>query len=286
MGTAATIRQKFDRTFTLSEEDLLKLHELVDSRIGGSPSSKSEFKVRRQDGMLATFDSASGLLAEDHAPRNPIESLTLFASNEIASVELSFDMKEDVTLEIEASQRDVAYLLLADVRDYLKGEVIRKWGFPVRSTSAVKFLLLAVLMSVSFIALLLHDIPADRSVELKGVLATQDITPKLNFLLQEQARRSDRGDPRYFIAWMLAFLILPWLTGPVMRLIFPDSVFYWGKVAAKFDKRQERRSKIWWGVVIAFLVGIASAVATDSFKKNPFAATAQGPAADVSGSVR
>jgi hypothetical protein len=110
--------------------------------------------------------------------------------------------------------------------------------------------------------------------------ASNDPNAKLNFLVDTivSARRSGlegTDGPAYDpYPWMLtrtSFTIGIVLAGIVGWIVIvfviprPERLFLFGDQIARQEKRDRRRSQLIWGVLIAFLVGVASSIVASAF---------------------
>lgn len=56
-----------------------------------------------------------------------------------------------------------------------------------------------------------------------------------------------------FVA-LIVFLISSALHIAPVRILQPQTVFYWGDQIARIDRTESIRSSIFWGLIVAFLV--------------------------------
>lgn len=72
----------------------------------------------------------------------------------------------------------------------------------------------------------------------------------------------------FFIALIAAILLMlcfAALDFYVLGSLFPPIVFAWGEEAKRSDKNHARRSNIFWGIIVAIVVGIISSYLTGKF---------------------
>jgi hypothetical protein len=251
----------------LTEEALIKLDDIIRKRLlAADPQAAVQFKVFRADGMLVEFDNPSAVAAEENSSRNAIKRLEILSAGTAYKLSLKFDPKDNTELAIEANDRDLAYLLASDIKDYVNSEVLKFRSFSfdsaISSRNVYPFLMLPFfLISISSI----KDTPKAEAVA--TVLASSDVQAKLNLLIESRAAQ-DAGPLKWYLVAMIAILVVLFFLGSLLDKAYPRNIFYWGKLAQAHDRLLSLREKVVWGIVIAFIIGIASAVAVDYFK-NP-----------------
>lgn len=261
----AHLETTFKRGFLLTEESLIKLDDIARRRLhAADPDSKVKLKVFRADGMLVEFDSASGVAAEENSSRNAIKRVEIFSSTDAYKLSLTFDAKENTSLEIEANDRDLAYLLASDIKDYVHSEVLKFRSFTfdsaMNSKNIFPFLMLPM-MYVGFSAIK----EAPKADVIAALVASNDVHAKLNLLIESRASQ-DAGPMKWYMAGMFALLICLFFLGSLLDRGYPRNIFYWGKQAQVYDRLLGLREKIVWGIIIATVISIASTVMVDYFK--------------------
>jgi hypothetical protein len=279
----AHLETTFKKGFLLSEESLIKLDDIVRKRLVAiDPAATVQFKVFRVDGMLVTFDTPAAVAAEENSTRNAIKRVELLSAGKGYKLSLQFDPKENTDLEIEADDRDFAYLLFSDVKEYLQSEVLkfRTFSFDeaLSSKNTVPFLMLPF-FGVAVYGM--KEAPAREAVA--ATLKSTDVQQKLNFLIENRVASESIGPMKYYLIGMVVVMAVILFIGGVLDRVCPRNLFYWGKGARAYDRLLQVREKVMWGVVIAFVIGIASTVFVDYMKK-PGATSALGisPAANRS----
>jgi len=261
----AHLETNFKRGFLLTEEALIKLDDIIRKRLVAADSSATlQFKVFRADGMLVEFDNPSAVAAEENSSRNAIKRVEILSAGTAYKLSLKFDPKDSTDLAIEANDRDLAYLLASDIKDYVNSEVLRFRSFSFDSAMSSKnvfpFLMLPFLFfSISGI----KESPKAETVT--KVLASSDVQAKLNFLIESRIGQ-DPGPFKWYLVAMIAVLVVLFFLGALLDKAYPRNIFYWGKFAQAYDRLLRLREKVVWGIVIAFVIGIASTVAVDYFK--------------------
>ncbi|MEB3901853.1 hypothetical protein ODI84_16905 [Pseudomonas putida] len=118
----AYLETSFKKGFLLTEEGLIKLDDIVRKRLfPAEPSKTLKYKVFRVDGMLLEFDVPAEVVSEENSSRNAISRLEVSYAGD-SKFQLVFDPKKEVELEIESDDRDLAYLLFSDIKEYLNSD--------------------------------------------------------------------------------------------------------------------------------------------------------------------
>lgn len=261
----AHIENNFPRGFILTEEALIKLDDIIRKRLTAvDPAATLQFKVFRVDGMLVEFDNPGAVAAEENSNRNAIKRVEILSAGSAYKLSLKFDPKENTDLAIEANDRDVAYLLASDIKEYLNSEVLKFRSFTFDSAMSSKLVFPFLMLPVMFLSISGRKDANPETVA--AVLATTDVQAKLNLLIESRAAQ-DTSTLKWYLPAMLAVLVIFFFFGSFLDKAFPRNIFYWGKLAQVHDRLVSFREKIIWGIVIAFVIGIASTVAVDFFKR-------------------
>lgn len=261
----AHLETNFKRGFFLTEEALIKLDDIIRKRIvAADPDAKLQFKVFRADGMLIEFDNPSAVAAEENSSRNAIKRVEILANGTAYKLSLKFDPKENTDLAIEANDRDLAYLLVSDIKEYINSEVLKFRSFSFES--ALDSRNIFPLAMLPFLYLSISNVKeAPKTDAVEAVLASSDIQAKLNLLIESRMAQ-DVGPMKWYLIAMIAVVAALVFVGSLLDRIYPRNVFYWGKLAQTYDRLINLREKVTWGIVIAFVIGIASTVAVDYVK--------------------
>jgi hypothetical protein len=115
----------------------------------------------------------------------------------------------------------------------------------------------------------LHEF--ERAAE--AVKASNETSAKLNFLIDAfvYAQRVSAGEdyPDYSYPWILSWpsfwvgLVLAGIVGWIVIVFVlpkPERLFLFGDQIARQEKRDKQRTQLIWGVLIAFVVGVASSI--------------------------
>ena len=114
--------------------------------------------------------------------------------------------------------------------------------------------LVAALFPIGLIMAIHRPDPAKVADALRSV----DIQEKMNWLISNSAKRSDIGDLKFIFSIVASLFVVILLIGPFVTWLFPHNIFHWGKSAIAYERRKDLRSKLFWGVIVALVIGIAS----------------------------
>ncbi|WP_343740441.1 hypothetical protein [Delftia tsuruhatensis] len=262
----AHIETNFKRGFFLTEEALIKLDDIIRKRlVTAHPLAKLQFKVFRIDGVLVEFDNPSAVAAEENSNRNAITRVEILTAGAGYKLSLKFDPKDNTDLAIESNDRDLAYLLASDIKDYINSEVLKFRSFSFDSVMNSRNIFPFAMLPLLFITISgIKESPKAETIA--ELIASSDVNAKLNLLIDLRITQ-DTGLVKWYIFAMIAVFVVLFFLGSLLDKMFPRNVFYWGKLAQTYDRRVNLREKIVWGIVIAFVIGIASTVVVDYFKR-------------------
>jgi hypothetical protein len=266
----AHLGTQFSKGFLLSEENLIKLSDIIEKRLKEHGiTDPLQYKIYRVDGALLEVDQADAVTAEENSTRNAIQRLELVSTAPKFSFNLTFDPKEKVDLSIESEEKDFAYLLFSDVKEYLTAEVLKYRSYSFDEIFSSKKVMPLLLLAFPLGMFVFYGHPKMLPEELNALIASPDIAEKLNYLIKRSAQQADAVPTVYAFGLMFILILVVTLFGPLLDKIYPRNIFYWGKAAAVYDRFIQRREKIFWGILIASIISIASTVAVDYFKSLP-----------------
>ena len=257
----AIIKKEYSKGFLLNEEHLIKLNDICSKRFDElNLDQELSYKVYRSDSLVYESTSYQSVLDEENSKRNKIEKVRITSESGVLKYALSFDYDEGVSLSVEAQSKDKAYLLFSDVKDYLITEILcfRSFSFDKALSSRNTFPVVMVL-SLLFMTYLigLGQIGAE---ELNTLVQTGTVEEKINHLLVARNQR-DSPDAMYpMFGMMLIVMVVIFGLGSFLDRVFPRNIFCWGKMAGNHTRLVSLRSKILWGIIIAFMISVAAAL--------------------------
>jgi hypothetical protein len=261
----AYLETSFKKGFLLEEESLIKLDDIVRKRLfPAEPSKTLKYKVFRVDGMLLEFDTPAEVVSEENSSRNAISRLEVLYS-EKSKFQLIFDPKKAVELEIESNDRDLAYLLFSDIKEYLNSEVLKFRSVSFESLMSSK-LMAPFFMMLVMVAMTYGALSGSHSDEAAKVIASDDIGVKLNYIIDSRQQLSP-SRTLYPMLGILGLFLCAVFSGSFFDKVFPRNIFCWGKGASAYHNLVGIRDKCLWGVAIAFVISVLATFATDGFKR-------------------
>src|ERR1017187_8717690 len=205
MTLNAYVKHKFDKGFLLRDEDLTKLLDFVKVRAAEvNAADRIKIKVYRSDSLVYESPSLEPLRAEENALRNRLTRVQVLLDHTELKVNFDFDAEENISIEIESTDRDRAYLLFSELKEYLNTEVLvlRK-----RASREDRLFLavfpMACLMLIMGFTVFLSSSSSLGPGGLKTLQAGDDMQAKLNYLIAAQTKTTEMKS----LAWLLPLLV-------------------------------------------------------------------------------
>jgi hypothetical protein len=265
----AYLKHHFSKGFLLSEENVIKLNDIISKRIQEKNYEEDLlYKVYRSDALVYESKDHEKILREENSRRNQIIKLEVRFQNKDFKFELAFDKNQKANLEIESSDKDFAYLLFSDIKEYLNTEVLRFRSYDFTSSRIERYMLLFIPIIMAFSLLVSVDQPRLSDADFNELLNSDSVTAKLNQILQEHRSRSMFArDWIWFVIVLVVGIGATFITN-LLDKMYPMNIFYFGKELARFDRLRSLRAKILWGIVIAFIVSALSGLLVWQFTKH------------------
>jgi hypothetical protein len=111
---------------------------LQETSVEGGITSPIEYKIYRSDSLVYDTNDYFQITKEENGKRNRIKKVMVSCKDARLDFALSFEVEEGIALSIETDNKDFAYLLHTDVRDYLITEVAKCRSFSFRKILASK----------------------------------------------------------------------------------------------------------------------------------------------------
>ena len=276
---AISVEDHFDRMpFTLSAAAIQKINDIVVSRLPG----ELVFDIGYGDGTQLSALDLERVLNDDNPGRRSIKKLECsFGSAPdwvpgADRVVLTFDPDSfwPISLNVSSLDRDRVWLTVVELRDYISSEVARRSRLP----KWVKLTGIASATVAGCWALLRWGrtfvSPPIQLPNLTEVIQSADPNAKLNYLLLQQSASAAGGLPKAIALAVIAAGILGLMVfvnvlmdGDVLPSLFPRSHFTIGKGAERYDRQKGLQSRLFWGVFVAFVVGVLRSVFLSLFTK-------------------
>lgn len=251
------IERYFDKGFLLKEEHIRKIFDITRKRLKEKDINEEiRFGVYRNDDLFFEENSVDALLEEENSKRNKIRKIEIKVVAEKLDFSLVFCKQNGASIEIESSDRDFAFLIFSDLKEYLLTEVLvfRLWWKHLENGRFFIFLLPMFVL----LWLLFNIITPTSEEKIQAIIASSDISEKINFLIKE---RENRVPNLNSMKWYLYFFFAIILTSAFWTGIFEkfsfltcSNIFCFGKESELYEKYCALRSKIVWGVLIGGIV--------------------------------
>jgi len=264
----AYLKKSFKKGFLLSEENIIKLEDIILKRISEKkPDKKLTFKVFREDALVYETAAGKKILEEENSKRNLISKIQISYQDEIVKFVLAFDKKENTSLEIEADEKDIAYLLFSDIKDYLNTEVLKFRSFEFSELKYERILLPFLMVLFVILTMVVFQTPKLPKQELNNLLNSDSLNLKLNYLIEYNEKRTDIKNPLYTLGSFFILFIGFLFFMATLDKIFPRNIFYVGKEIQRYSKLCSRRSKFTSGILIALIISIIAGFVVYFFTK-------------------
>ena len=247
----AHLNHTMNRGFLITEEAIIKIHDIISKRIEGKfPDTVPMYKVYRIDSLVFETANYKDMVHEENSTRNLISRIQILIEEETFSLELDFDKKYNTTIEIEAEDKDFAYLLFSDIKDYLTTEVLKFRSFQVK-------LKIMFLLAMSFLPLfLIIPLTSIRSAQplskqgLQDLISTENLSQKLNYIIESNthARNSLTNMPLLFVLVLSLLVCIPLLVWLIAKA-YPRNLFCLGKEKSRYNRLCSVRSKFYWVIL-------------------------------------
>ncbi len=255
----ASVNAEYKQNFLLSDEHLVKIDEFIRTRTEGINDFELEYQVHRLDHALIVYKFPSEVTSEQNNLAESIDAIRIFGNSEEAQVDLRFNKKKGVTLSVYFDEKDRALLLAGDLKSYLNSEVLKS-----QATRILKFIdsrdFFLVTLSIGLPLAMLYvwwSIPQQPAI----ISDQASDTVRLKYLVDVTKQKSniDFAFPAIFLPFMILFG--SFLVGPIAKLIFMPSTFYFGKEINRYNRRAALRTQVFWVVIVGFLISIVASFA-------------------------
>lgn len=261
---AAHVEHRFKKGFLLDEEKFRKLVNIISQRLSKStPPIVHKFRVFRADSYSYETNNIEDVVNEDNADWRRITRLQIEASHE---KEFEFDLTfsdEGTSLKLDGDDRDQVYLILSDLREYLKNEVNTCIHIS-RDVGRAISLLLPMAFSVLFLFLVFLKAAyiGPSKAEIQTVLDSQQIEQKLDFLIQQKLSWEELRFlfPALMLMPLLLLISLFDFTNKIIAFFRPSNLFLFGPQKQKYDRRRRIVSNVLWGILIAFVISVLAGI--------------------------
>src|SRR3989442_378628 len=195
---SAFVEHAFKRGFILDEATLLKLHELIQARLGESPTTiPLSFTVYRGDSYSYETQSVEDVVNEENEDWRAITRLDLVAVLQDVEFKLTFSVSDNSpTLRIIGDDRDQVFLLFSDVRDYVTNEVLAG-VLPDRDIFKIVALMgmtIPLVAALVWFGVVTSSSSFDSDTAAK-VLSGNDLQSKIDLLIRDRMGRDFRITP-------------------------------------------------------------------------------------------
>ena len=253
----AYAKKTFTGAFLLDEEKVTKLHDIVEKRrVERHPDCAILLKIYRADNFVFETATCAELAKEENGPTNAIRRIEILINGDGMRFALVFDQAAGIQLDIEGSNRDFVFLLYSDLKSYVESEVIRarRIAFQKETYEIFGYIIIAL----GFLYFGLTYVLPSQVKPADALLNSNDVHEKLNYLMMRTSKTA--FDFRILLASMVLGMLFSYIPTHILSRFPQQNVFYFGKGVAAYDRYVAVRSKLLWGVAIAFAVSFAASI--------------------------
>ena len=254
---AAIVTHTFERAFRLDEERLRRIDSIVrDGLKQIDPTWEHSFRVGRADALAYETAQVEDIVAEKNFESERLVRISVKADKESRSLRLDFDAREGCRLEIDGDDRNWVYVVSSTLRQFLESDVCVGFRRRLSDSRAVPlvFMLgtLVIMASTAFFA-------TNRQAR-QEALESSEISDKLDYLIAQRTHLDDIL-PAALAILGLTFAVFIFGFDWIVKRLFPGNLFLFGRENDRYKRLIDIRSKVVWGVLIAFIVSALASVA-------------------------
>ncbi|MBV7434669.1 hypothetical protein KRX19_06465 [Cardiobacteriaceae bacterium TAE3-ERU3] len=260
--------------FILTETHLTKIYSILKEKSSKIDNSYVVFEMEREDDFSFETDRLERILEDENAGGREISKIEIKILDDsnieykrtLCSVVFSKNDEIKIKINVEYENREWCLLLMDEIDSQVLRIQEKKSWFPTFIKTISKYIL--SFMPLSFVPLIIY-LNYSRKLVIEKInfseLMSKGIDEKINFLISEKYS-NDYNDFIFIFTITIILLmcfcsIIIFLSSKKFFGLFDNYVFYWGDVVNKYDKKESFKSKIKWGVIIAFVVSFISSIA-------------------------
>lgn len=284
------ISKRFSKNFLLDELSLRRIEQILKNRLEPLQDVNAvTYKVYRVDGVVYETPTIQKIIEEGNFEWQKIKEIvisveTSYKSDANFSLQLDFDY-DGATMKAQGRDEDFVRLISNELEQYISNEVYVLRGFPniaFMFAGSLGILAIALMTWLIFFLFSISKNPQQAINPLpegKELLRSNDLNEKLNYLISVQLRKDSGNIPlsstvgRVIMGGigLFFFLFVGLLSSDgikkILEPMFPVNVFLFGKEIDRFKRAKRLRQNMFWGVVIAFIVGVVSSLVVWFFTK-------------------
>lgn len=242
-----------ERGFALGAEQLRRIDQIFreELKILKYPVSDVTYSVH-QLGKPTYVEIGLADVLDKPLEGDSIERVTMWYRNSnCLRCELNFS-RNGIELEIEGKDEAHTSSLSSRLRESLSGVETRRYSWRRNIRTTLIFLAIAL-----FVGSLVHSFWRTKSAA-QDVMRSQDVIEKLDFLIRDTSMPFTPFEFGFMITALTALTMIFLLDDLVAKLFdfqFPLYVFAFGEEIERHKRREKRQAMIFWGVVVASIVG-------------------------------
>ncbi len=276
-----------DRPFILTDRKLSRIVEVAKDRlerveVQGKYTEQHEVKFR--NGKVVRIDSLRNILALDNSKKNPISSLFLtFEINDedniLHKIEIAFNCSELYRhrIWVEGESKDLGWLqeTVDAIEEQVERTIPNDMAYVIKRRASVLSIIALLSFFITFLSLLsilpknsgnlgLSKNQISNLASLSSSAKAE--TDKIDFMFQylSMTLEKDKTSEPYILilknykTYLMGIPILLGMFSAIVAVLFfyPNNIFAWGDCGESYDATVARRKIIWYGVVLALVIGV------------------------------
>lgn len=229
--------------------------------------------ISRENDSFFETTNIEKIFSEENTSGKEIKSLSLDIVTKNEEVNSSKKKEKAIIAFNGSSEKDVKINIITTYKsrdwcllliDELDGQVKRI--LKGKAVSLTKAKILDFIFALALFSVLLIGIAWDANkpqIDTAQILS-KSLEEKINFLVEQSTSNKSNKVLWYLpgMTFVMLSLILIIELKPITRIVRSSNIsaFYWGDATQKYDAYVDKREKIKWGVIIAFVVSVAASV--------------------------
>lgn len=266
----AQVDQKFRSGFELSEESLVKIGDILQSRLQeeGETPAKLSIDVKRVDHALITYDNMSDVLKEENGRTDRINFLRIYNQSKGDDFSIEFEKGEKTRLKIISESRDRALLALSDLREYIKNEVIvHRLGFIHQLLNNRSSLPIVLMLSMMTMLARITILSKQQNL---SIPVNPDTAHQVEYLYNSRVMIDNAVINENIFSvlmfWPAILILIFFFFQIAWPFVYHTDIFMWGKEKEKVISYRSIVTKILWTIVVGSIVSIAAGIFVNSLK--------------------
>ncbi|EPA8366428.1 hypothetical protein ACQ676_001923 [Vibrio fluvialis] len=260
--------KRFENGFTLDEQSLRKLRDIISSRI---KEKEIIFILKRLDGFSYQTSNVEELIEIESSSWINIKSIAITVGEEsnennvpVKRINLDFSKNEffSIGLKVLGNDKDIVNLIGDDLNSYLNAKVLKK-----KSNVLSYMVILGIsLMLLSIAIVITKSASIPESSELISQLQSMTDSQKLDYIITNMEGKDKPSSESVAFALMsilsLSTILIAVMYGDSLGKIknkyFPRCSFLFGNELISYQRINSIKKNIFWCIIVASIVSFVT----------------------------